>query len=192
MSHYSVWKLLKVDCNSQGLIICIIYTHPAAYILFLSNAKQKQHYDKKYKLVQFMHLFSHYCHTHWLCLTSWSPVIHSHCALVRAPSKFMPLRVCSAATEGWSAFQEREETGTRALWWCNWQQMRRKMEIKEKEFKIICVRAWIMGFSRGQRDRVLTFVSVTHCCSTVFVWQGCKAMKGWQAWLETLYCAGIL
>lgn len=66
MSHYSVWKLLKVDCNSQGLIICIIYTHPAAYILFLSNAKQKQHYDKKYKL-------------DCSCIYSAITVIHTDC-----------------------------------------------------------------------------------------------------------------
>lgn len=65
--------------------------------------------------------------------------------------------LCLTAAESWSAIQGREETGTEAFWWCNWQQMQRKMEIKKKEFKIISAWACIGWLSSAQRDHVLTF-----------------------------------
>lgn len=94
-------------------------------------------------------------------------------------SKFMPLWVCWAATEGWSAIQGREETGTEAFWWCNWQQMWRKMEIKEKEFKIISVWACFGGLSWTARDHVVTFVSLIRCCSSAFIFTVAWALEVW-------------
>lgn len=92
----------------------------------------------------------------------------------------MPLWVCSAATEGWSAIQRREETGTEAFWWCNWQQMWRKIAIKEKEFKIISVWACIGELSWAERrlcfDFCLTDSLLPKCFHFTVVW----AMESWH------------
>lgn len=87
-------------------------------------------------------------------------------------------------------FRRREETGTEAFWWCNWQQMWGKTEIKEKEFKIISVWACMRELSWAQWDRVLTFVSLIQCCPSAFILQWSELWKSdisvqKQQWKDT-------
>lgn len=118
--------------------------------------------------------------TYCISQTLITPLHPFRRTLVCAPSKFMPLWYCSTTTEGWSAIQGREETGTEAFWWCNWQQMRRKMEIKEKEFKIIsvwaCIRGVIMSTEGSCFDFCLTDSLLLKCFHFTVVW----AMEIWH------------
>lgn len=68
----------------------------------------------------------------WCCLslTLMTPLCPSRHELPHTPST--PSRFCSAAAEGRSDIQAREGRQTEAFWWCNWQQMWRTIEIKEK------------------------------------------------------------